>query len=234
MQTICQKCGHGNLLGHLFCVKCGVKLDLSHVDEDMEDEVSSTSRATAIKSILMLIVILLVAVLGVAGWPQRAFDDGKLDNGTPSRIENALVALNMVAGRPNTTLTTTPPIEQLDANAWLASANSSENIRSVSVSFKRNRLVYRTCLVLKSYEVWVVVTPKIPLTIDLVCKPENNSLKVAGAQVGHLPIPGPLAKYVAALVRKTFRASSREKTVFEGISEIKIDEGQLSVTVTGK
>ena len=30
-QGICIKCGHGNMLGHVFCVKCGAKLDMTRV-----------------------------------------------------------------------------------------------------------------------------------------------------------------------------------------------------------
>lgn len=234
MQITCQKCGHGNPMGHLFCVKCSAKLDLSHVDEDLEDDIESQGRGTAVKAFLLLVLIAMLVVVGIAAWPQSAFDAKKLDNGSAGRVENTLIALNMVAQRPSGSITTRPPLDQIDANAWLASANSIANVKSTSVSFKRDRLTFRVVRTIGPYQVWQFQIPRIPYSMDLVGKPEKGTLKIVGAQVGHMPIPGRVAKYITGFVRKTLTGMSREKTIFDSLSEIKIDDGQLIVTVTGR
>lgn len=234
MQTICQKCGHGNLLGHLFCVQCGAKLDLSHVDEDMEDAATTQGHATILKVFLLIVLIVLLVGIGLAAWPQAAFDEKKLDNGSAGRVENTLIALEMVAQRPSGSLTTRPPIEQIDANAWLASAITSDRVKSMSVSFKRDRVTFRAVYTLGPYSLWIIETPRVPYSMEIAGKPEKGTLAVAGAQIGHLPLPGRAAQLVTSLMGKTLTGMSREKRIFERMSEIKVDEGQLTVTVTGK
>lgn len=233
MQTICQKCGHGNGLGHLFCVKCGAKLELTHVDEDIEDDQITRSRLSVIKLLLLVILVSVLVVIGLCAWPQQAFDADKIGEGLPGRIENTMIALHMVATRPSGTITP-PAFRQVDINAWFSTAVYGTHVKAISLQCKRDKAVFRVVYTLGPYRIWEIDIPQVAYSMDVVGMAEKGDLKFSSARIGHMPLPGGTGKFIGKHVMKSLKSMDREKKIFDNMSEIKIEDGQITFTVTGR
>lgn len=234
MYIKCPKCGHQNDLGHLFCTKCSAKLDLSHVQDDIEDE-SQSQHVKAFFQVILLIVMVIMSVIGgLAGWPAKPFALKKGESGTSGGIETQLMALQLVSGRPGETITTYPSFEQKDVNTWLAKVQDKpKNLRAMSLLLQKDKVIFRATRVLGPYSLSVLETPKIPFSFEVTMKPAKGTLAVTSAKIGHLPMPGPAKKLVLMLIEPVIKGLDREKAIYKHITEINVEDGKITVTVTG-
>ena len=234
MRIMCQKCDHLNELGHLFCTKCGTKLDLRHMAYDMEDEEDLEDNGSTWKAVGLAVLVIFLVIVGITVWPSGPYDADRSNEGVASRIETSLSTLQLVGDRPGSEYTTIPAGEQKDANAWLANAvHKQKGISSMSIQFKDDMICFRVNRLLGPYSLSVMATPGIHCSYEINLKPDGDKLKVAGARIGHLPLPGPAGRLVIPWFTSLFQPLSREQMIYKQLTGIKVEDGKLSLTVSG-
>ena len=121
MKTYCQVCGYPNDLGHLFCMKCGGKLDLSNIRDEIDGEHQSESVKGRLFIVGVVLIVIVVVLLVAALWPSKPF---KREGATGGRRELAEGAMSRLQSMAETTREpyTNEPVREVDINAWLAMA----------------------------------------------------------------------------------------------------------------
>lgn len=235
MKTYCQKCDFANDLGHLFCTKCGVKLVLEHVREDIEADGMVERTKGRFLWVLLALLAVIISLVVVAMWPGKPLKRDAVVPGNSDAVEAAIVRLQ-VAVESSKTPFTNQPMKEDDINAWLSKACKRTGAKSMTVSLKPD-----SCMVRLVYEAGPWKLSKTSKTFgpmsysrDFSCSVTSNGLVVTGARMGHLPMFGPLVKIVADRSAKNFGNFARERAILSRITEAIIADGLITVSVTSR
>jgi hypothetical protein len=236
--NICPRCRRPNPLSQVFCSQCGAKLDLSGVRSD--DFVQRPG--AAIRRIVWVILrglfqLGLVAVLALMLWP--AAPAGA--RGGSAKKEQAQDSINLLHSAVQNNLKRLVTINESEVNAYLASLGkrraSSERgsyrkkqgvrlpVDVANMNFREDRV---TVLVVASMGPFA-------LSYEVTGAPEANgenfSFDVAGARVGHLPLPGPLSGIVAHKVKTVFAPLRDERLLLDRVDRMAVGEGAVKLGV---
>lgn len=234
MKTYCQKCDHPNDLGHLFCTKCGAKLVLEHVREDLETDGVLERTKGRFFYVVFTAIVLVIIVGVVAVWPGKPFKK-EVAVGNLDAMETTFTRLT-VAAESSKTPFTNQPIREDDVNAWLATACQRAGAKSMTVSFKPGSCKARVVFTAGPWKLFKTEKTFGPISYsrDFTFGVTSNGLSVTGAKVGHLPMFGPLVKIVADRTARGFGDFAKERNILSRVVESKVDDGQITIAVMSR
>lgn len=226
--VVCPKCGTQNPLGRVFCISCGTRLDLSQMSSSQIDTMQKPkwTRHFRASRIVAVLVILVLALVGLAAWPKTG-QFGTM--GTPSdgkRLQAQLNSLRLL--RDGQTLGVT--LTEMDINSHLRFFKLKRlNVDAFYVGLESGYAFVRIVrdlgkIGVASYS----VNPK--LSMDLVCMPVGPRLVVRKATLGHLQLVGP-ARTMA--VRRLYRMLGEEPEwgLLKDVDEVNVEEGRIELVV---
>ncbi|MBL7115758.1 MAG: zinc ribbon domain-containing protein [Kiritimatiellae bacterium] len=223
----CPKCGTENPLGRVFCGGCGGKLDLSNMSSEM---VANQQRPNFVqmhwRKALGILILLLLAVTGLAFWPQTTpfGEEGRSSGASKVRSRMRTLA-SQSSGR-----VLKAEFAEADVNAYLKfSRIRRTRIRSFTVSMDPGVLNARIMLPVKTIKVG---SKKVVLEMsyDVACSSMGGQLYISSAKIGHLPALGPLKK-VAVMPFLKLMADGVEAKLMKAASGIEFQEGKAIVSV---
>gem|GEM_PF-1391139 len=238
MKTVCQKCGHANDLGHVFCMKCGTKMDLTRMDETIEVENKSAQIGSVFNVLGIILAIAAVVMLVMGLWPNRPFvPDKKEQLGRRTQIEGLVGNLSQMIAVGIRDTNNIVRIMEPDANAWLEELAKKAQIASLTTRFEKGKCVFRTVRQLGPFPVaqGKITLPALKFSYDVFLGQGSNCVAVTGARVGHLPLPGPTKRPILKLAAKPFEKLTKEQNVYAKITRASVEDGRIDVSVgTGK
>ena len=225
----CQKCGHENPLGCVFCRQCGVKLDLNRLTSRQVEESQRESWFAANRAKLVLVPIALL-ILGVAMalWPnmQPIGESGTLVGGR--RVERRLKTfMDLPRARR---LGVDPAFKEADVNGYFRFIVLKRTPgRSFSVDIGASAVRARLIDSLFALRLGgITLIPKA--SFDVVCVPRGGELVVQSASIGHLPAWGPLGNIAVDRIRSLL-ASNRELSGLKHVVEITLHDGSAGLVL---
>lgn len=226
----CQKCGHENQLGRVFCGACGTKLDLTAMTSEVVSEMEKKSLMQKHwwKGLLG-IVVLVLAVVGLAFWPDASLIGQK---GTPGGSKKVEINLRVLKGL-RTGQGLGPVFKEADVNGYLEHVVAKKaGVGSIRVVLLPSVLRVKVIKTIFSQKIGNFnLAPKI--SYDLYCMPMGNGLVVRKVTQGHLPMVGPFRSMTVRKIYSIF-TSLEDWDAFAGLTEIAIEEGQITPKVVKK
>lgn len=226
----CGSCGGQNELGRVFCVQCGGKLDLSQMTSEVVAEQAKVSfmRKHWPKFAIGVVVIIL-AIFGLTFWPTNPFEAAQGTSVGGRRVDSQLKAMARLSkGR-----TVAYVFKEADINGYFQYGKGKE-MGLGGVTVKCMPSVLRVHVSDKMFEKTVFGVVLSPGTsYDLYCIGVGGNLVVRKAKKGHLGMVGPgRTSTVKKFYRKILEKGGFD--AFKYATEIKIEEGQVRVTVSNK
>lgn len=231
---VCTKCGLDNPLGRVFCTGCGSKLDIGNLtSEDIAESQRPGWFARSWKMILVLVIVAIVAVGCAVMWPRTDVigEKGNIRGGR--NIQAKLKAYSSTVQARNRRLGPYPPLQEADINGYFEFF-AAKKIKAVSVStsIQDGFFALRVARPIASWEVFgFAVRPT--LSCDIVCVPQEGSVRVAKAALGHLPMIGPGKNLVGKMVYGMF-SDDKDLNFFQYLVDVKAEKGQIFLTVEKK
>jgi len=225
------KCGMDNQLGRVFCTSCGTKLDLSRMSTQTIADSNKESWLSLHwqKLVFYPVLIIILLPVGFMMWPRVDVIGTKGTQAGNRKIEIQIAALaNLKTGQKSSYL-----VSEEDLNSYFQTTLVKQaRVSSMSVNLSKGLVIVRMAKVF--YDLGAGKT-KIPLalSIDAKCVPVGGKLRIGQAWVGHLKLAGPLVKIAEKAFSFVF-ASEPKLANLNGIEEITVDDGKLSVTVVKK
>lgn len=220
---ICTKCGNENPLGRLFCGGCGGKLDLSRMTSD---EVMKEERINIVRDhwskLFIVLLIAVVALIGVAAWPN---DDVIGKKGTRPGVRRVKRSLKLMGRKSRL------PVQvflEKDINGYFHyEKTEGMKLESFTVLVMDKYFNVRVVRAFPSIGVSKFeVTPKI--SYDFTCVPRGGGIEITKVSVGHLPMYGPARSAAINSVYKML-AAQKEWERLTNLKEIKAIKGKLTV-----
>lgn len=223
---LCKKCGADNPLGRIFCGSCGGKLDMADMTSDsLVDRQRESFFLAHYKKFLIVLVIFVLALVGLALWPNTAVlgEEGTSLGSSKVRKHMGLLR-NLAPGRAVKVI-----VFEKDINGYLKHTKlrksryeaCSTRLASRGMSARLVRPLVEVPL--GSFKL------KLKISFDIRCVPSGQQLVVTGASVGHLPLWGP-AKTLALMEYKKLFAAGKEQEVLKNLSNIRIEDGQAELS----
>ncbi|MEI6972640.1 MAG: hypothetical protein WCL44_14125 [bacterium] len=232
MKIYCQSCDYPNDLGHLFCIKCGAKLVMEHVREDIETD-RMVERTKSRLLVLLLAAAAIAIILGVlALWPHKPFRRDATAAGNLDRVEMAISRLQTAAESSRTPFTN-EPVSEADLNKWLAAACGRLNAKSMTIRLDpglcRMRIVFEAgpWKLFKSEKTFGPVA----YSREFTCGVTSNGLVVVGAKMGHMPLFGPFLRYSISRTAAKFGDFEKERMILSRVESMTVDDGKITISV---
>ena len=224
---LCLQCGSENTLGHVFCFRCGKKLEMA---EPTAADLIGKKRprvASSLAGFVMLVVTVLAIGTGIGLWPE-----GDPLGRAPSKTGAKRVLLALSGMRlPESAETVGRAFRESDINAYLNQLCAEElGVSGLSVELTPDRIRLRMRQDDKPWNIlWI--TFHSTFTHDLVLKPvEGGRVEVVGAKIGHLPLPPAFAESTAQRFRDLFEGE-REMLVLKRVQEIELKDRAIALVV---
>jgi hypothetical protein len=225
--VLCKKCGNENPLGRVFCVKCGTKLDLTHMTSEHVQEIQKTWADPLVKywpKAVGAIVVLVLALVGLAFWPNSELIGKKGTRADGHKVENAMASFrNLRTGSPTTMVFTEEEI-----NGYFDFFKvKGMSIQSITVSVMDGCVFVRIVKPLQSIPI-----PKFQISpvmsYELQCMPSGGVLVPVNVKVGHLSMVGPLK---TSALRTLYAMFSKEPewANMKFICDIKCAAGKITI-----
>lgn len=218
---ICTECGKDNQLGRVFCASCGAKLDLSGMTSDAIIETQSSGGVVKRHwaKVVVLVVLLIVAIMGLALWPNTAVLGAKGTRNDGRRANTGIRALSKVRrgqklARKFREKEINGYLSEIKASRW--KIRTSVELHSGYVKVRIVKPLFSKGLNLKGK----VFNPKV--SYDFACLAISGKLVVKKATMGHLPL-GPLG-FVAASAGAAIVADKDLAALQASLTDIKITE----------
>ena len=226
--VICQKCGVKNPLGRVFCMSCGMRLNLTHMTRDTVAKMQKrpwTDYVSA-RRVVPVLVALVLACGGLAVWPRTEVIGKSGASADHADLQNQLVAL--MGLRTGQSLRAT--FAEAGLNAYLRNYKTKRlKLESFSVAILPGYVSARVVRVLGPFKLASFeFSPKV--SYDIVCRPAGNRLALRKASVGHLRLFGPARTFASGKVLRLL-ANEKEWALVKDASEITAEEGRLSLLV---
>ena len=230
----CAKCNTRNELKSLFCVECGAKLDMRNVQHDdfakRAKKERSGSLSGVFKVLRLVVLLVLLAGIGLMFWPPPMVAEVG-DASLAAECRNKVARLHEAC---EDSIGLQMIFTEAEINAYLSQA-AVEQAESGA-----GRSGGEVVLVLDKEAIEVVTTVKlgpVPLSYMVVGYPvvggSKFAFEVAQARVGHLPVLGPPANFVAGQVARIFTDMEPERFVLDHLSRVELNARRFRVTTRG-
>lgn len=227
---VCTKCGTDNQLGRVFCTSCGTKLDLSHMSSQTfaAGKEESWLSANWPKLVFIPLFLVIVALVGLVMWPINDVIGASGTTAGGKKIEAQIASLEKLkAGQRFSYI-----ITEQDLNGYCSEVLAKKaKVTSMSVKLNKGMVVSRMKNVF--YEV-KVKDKKLPVMLSAEVKyiPEGSRLKARRASIGHLPLPGPLAKIGGMLLSRIVMSDPKNANL-SCVEDVKVEDGKM-ILIAGK
>jgi hypothetical protein len=224
--VVCKKCGNENPLGRVFCVKCGTKLDLTHMTSEHVVEIQKSWSDPFVKywpKAAAAVIILAVALVVLALWPTSGVIGKKGTRVDGHRVENAISSLKFIRIGETRNL----EFKEEDINGYFEFFKAKTmNMQSVSVSLQDGYLFVRVIQPIHSIPL-IKVNFEPVMSYDLVCQPYGGSLVLDTVKFGHLSMFGPLK---TSAVKRMYALFGKEPecATLHFVTDIKCAPGKMS------
>ncbi|MFA5044194.1 MAG: hypothetical protein WC381_05510 [Kiritimatiellia bacterium] len=236
----CRQCGYENALGRIFCVQCRSKLDIHALDNKAFDEPEFKPRGGRGRRLVWLALFAGIAAgAALALWPAPL--EGRKATGADGQRARKKIML-LANG--------SPPASQLfgerEINAYLGlllrnvpspriQDSGKTVLQAVEVAIHPNAITIAAASVWGPVTVGSLKLGPWNLTSQITVVPERDprgfQWKIRSGRIGHLPLPGPLSAPATAAMRPLLGASFRERALLAHVTNLELEEGQVTVTV---
>ena len=232
-QVVCTKCGHGNMIGHMFCAKCGAKLDLKRMSAhnlQKGGRFSFPSLVLAGRLIIALAVVILVVAVILPTEPQgaRGIDPDVLKyKEKRAELDRSLLE-NLDASKE---------FSEGEINAFLAGVLRSEATNQASVAFWQMRSAeYSVAFLPGAITVhWAATLGPLTVTYEVTGEPQVGqglfTLKVQSGRWGHLSLPSAAARWMGTRLAVCFNRWQKERTILDHAGAVEVQQGRLILTM---
>lgn len=229
MKVNCNHCGEKNELGRMFCLSCGKRMHITNADiAQAGKETRAFNALTLVRPVVMLLVL---AVLLAAFWPQKP----ALVPAGPERNVQRTRVLTKVTGLGQAALAKRSVRVSFNAEELNLLLQNRQNLTTndipLTVRVEGNRLVVIQQVRLGPFPLGGKSLGPFSYTRQVSCQPEGQTLAVQGGAFGHLPLPGPLKNLVAGPVSRAFVMTAIEQSIQKKISQLTIQDGKLEIVV---
>ena len=228
--VICVKCGHGNTFGHVFCVKCGAKLDLENItasNVQSDPQRVLTILSLVVRSGIVLVLVLLLAAILLPAAPRGARGtDADLRRYREKRAE---LDRSLLEGQAATVEFTEGEI-----NAYLAATLQRAVSNETVAAWQLQAADYQ--VVLADQSVTVLCAARLgPLrmTYEITGAPRTGpfGLNIRSGRWGRLPLPGPAAQWMGARLGELFHRWQKERTLLNHAAGVEAQAGRVVVAL---
>ena len=224
MEIKCKKCGTVNTLPNLHCKNCGQPLDYEESERTLVDS-SHTRRPVSfwVKNAIGLLLLLAI-VLALCPTELPRDTSGEKIDGLRYTMQGQILVDAL-----NRNVQTNLVIAERDINAFfqhqVRAADSDDS--SMKARFHAAGVRFAP----DAGTAWISVD-RGPLTLSSEFRfaAGPGGLRLLGARVGHLPLPGPLGKLYAACQSDLFAKFQNESRVLRHLESAELRDGELSLT----
>jgi hypothetical protein len=214
------------MLGRVFCAGCGSKLDLSNIGGDEIDEMGKESRLLSYWPLAVLgLVVLIIIMGGLAFWPPAGKIGDQKGRSSDASIVKSQVSLisRMGKGRQMKVSFTDKQLNKY-LSTYIARKLGTD---SLSVDIEGDEIEVRLAVQFGPYGP-ESYRKKINLVLDVSYTAKGDKLIASGGSIGHLPMPGPLAKLPNMMLKSSAKKLSELKSM-KYLKEISIEDGRISL-----
>jgi hypothetical protein len=224
----CDACGHINPIGRLYCVRCGAQLNIKRI--------VAVGRTRARRRARLLRSAMLIALFAALFQMLRP---APMD-GRPGTLEDAnrLVArINRLYDAVNERRVAEETFGEAEVNAYLASLIAGPRERATDESLRQGLNAIRVRLAPDRVTVvWATRAGPAPLTFEVsgtpAAGPHGFRLERMRVRAGRLPLPGPVGRWAAGRLYRTFEKLETEREVLDALSELNVGE-RRAIAATG-
>jgi hypothetical protein len=126
--------------------------------------------------------------------------------------------------------------DEAELNAYLARLIAEPHESAPNERLRRGLYAVNVRLMPERIKVvWATRTGPIPLTFEVSGVPamsrEGMHFELLAVRTGHMPLPGPLGRWVASRLYKTFEKMDSERAVLNSLSALRVGERQVVATI---
>ena len=227
---VCGGCGTENELGRVFCMQCGGKLDLSAMtSESVAEQVKKSFMAKHWPKFAIGVAVIILLIFGMTFWSTAPLA-GKAGTSVGARRVQAQMRSMAKLSRGRTVAYV---FKEADINGFFKYGKGKDmELGEVTVRCTPEVLRIHVSDKMFTQKIGgIVLSPGT--TYDLACVGSGPNLIVAQTKKGHLGLIGPCKNGV---VKKFYKkiAAKNGFDAFKYATGIKIEEGQIRVTVSNK
>lgn len=229
--VVCGECKYRNTMGHVFCTKCGAKLDLESaaLQEKAEARVA-VFKARAIRFLLLDFVLLAVVVAALAFWPAS----GETEPGEDKHFQAAkakIVVLDKGASLAET-------FSEAELQAVLADRlkkRLEEEGKTLEVRLRPGQARVTVCSGLGPWNLGSFSVGPVPFTYSVTGRPAREGDRFVfvpreGA-VGHLPLWGPLKDLAVRPIGRLFEGQTPMRAFMDRVTRYELGDGSVAVAM---
>lgn len=230
----CPQCGFENQLGRIFCHHCGSKLEFSEGSFKEGTPVVSKGQLAG-RLIRLAITLGLVAILVLMLMP--ANPAGQTGSRQDSVLLDQKIRVLRRAALDGRSLRQEVREEELNAYIEEFRAHNGQPLMSVS-RFKMD--LSKINFTLLDNRVDLLIEGRagpVALTLEVGGQPTRDqghfNFVAKHGRIGHLPLPGPAAGWLAGRMSVVFSKMDREKQLLDDVKQIDVQSG-TAVIQTGR
>lgn len=230
--VICGQCKYKNTIGHVFCTKCGAKLDVEAAAvKQQADARRMVFKARAIRFLLLDVVILLIVSALLIFWPSGE----KAECGDDRQFHAAKIKITALEKE----MSHAENFSEAEVNAVLLErlAKKFEEtglIVDIRISPGSVRLTARSGL--GPWNLGTFSVGPMPFTYSVSGAPsrENNRFVFIPktAAIGHLPLFGPLVSKASKPIARLFEGKDKMRAFMDRVKQFDIGDGTVTLKMT--
>ncbi len=224
MQIRCKHCGAANTLPNLHCKQCGQPLDYEESERRLVE--ASRPRRPVTFWVKNAVGLLLVLAIVLALWPADLPRDtsGERIDGLRYTMQGQILVDAL-----NRNVQTNLVIAERDINAFF-----QYQVRAADSGTSGMKARFQGAGVRFAPDAgtaWIrVERGPLALSSEFRFAAGPGGIRLLGAQVGHLPLPGPLGKLYAACQSDLFAKFQNESRILRHLESAELRDGELSLT----
>jgi len=233
-EVICAKCGQGNVLGHMFCAKCGARLDMSRMSASQLQRGGGFRLPSLALVIRLLLAAAVVALVVAVIWPTEPRGARGLDTDARQyKEQRAELDRCLHAGQAGKAEFTEPEV-----NAYLAGVlrNEAASNQTALAFWQMHDPAYNLAFGADAITVhWSAALGPLTITYEITGEPRVGEgpfwLQVKSGRWGHLTLPRGAARWMATRMAACFNRWQTEHTLLDHAGALEVQQGRLTLTV---
>jgi len=233
VSIVCANCGFQNDLSRVFCLSCGHKLDLASIQAgDFQKVAKKGALKGFFRAIRILISLAFLAVVGLALWPSAP--TGRMGRDTAALFDQASRKVDALQAAREAGRAAEESLTEIELNTYMVGLLRAAGQEGGQVRIKAVRFALQPGQVVMHVEAGL---GPLPITYELTGRPVADgrafTFESDRVRMGHLPVPAPADRPVEAQVGRIFSQLQAQRALLDRASEIKVEEGRLTLRLPG-